>query len=172
MSPDEPDRPSPAAPPAKRSTARQQAYFLRCFGRCGKVSEAAARTGITPRTVQRWRAENPRFAARYEEVLEGRAEMLAGDAMMRASTISYKPYVYRGKHVASVERFNDRLTMYMLDRVDRARERAEDRADRRDRSAIERELEDRIVERVVVRLQDWVRKLSPSMRRQDPSSAS
>lgn len=117
--------------PKRRSLARQQAYFLRQFRRCGRVAEAAARTGITPRTVQRWRANYPRFAARYDAIVEQRISMLEDDAILRATSVVRRPYVYRGNLVATVERYNDRLLIHTLNRLDNARRRAEDRAERR-----------------------------------------
>ena len=41
--------------PRRRTPARMRTYFLRQFERSGSLMEAAARAGITPRTVQRWR---------------------------------------------------------------------------------------------------------------------
>jgi hypothetical protein len=118
--------PSVAFAARKRSPARQRAYFLRQFERCGAVTEAAARTGITPRTVQRWRNNDPRFALRYEDALARRSELLEDDGIRRARGVTFKPYFYRGRHIASVEQHNDRLLMFMLNRLDRAQQRGVD----------------------------------------------
>ena len=58
-----------AAPPKRPTRARLQTYFLRRLALSGSVADAAARSGVTPRTVQRWRAANTAFARRYEDVL-------------------------------------------------------------------------------------------------------
>lgn len=111
----------PTARPARpRSPARQRAYFLRQFERCASVTEAAARTGITARTVQRWRQRDPRFARRYDEALERRWELLEDDGVRRARLPNVRPYFYKGRQIASVENYNDRLLIYMLNRLDRA----------------------------------------------------
>ena len=132
----------------KRSRPRQQAYFLRQFRRCGRVVEAAARTGITPRTVQRWRADHPRFAQRYDALVEQRISMMEDDLILRASHIERRPILYRGNEVASVMRHNTQLAMYVMNRLDRARHRAEDRAERRELAELERSAENRMLERV------------------------
>ena len=72
------------APPRRPTRARLQTYFLRRLALSGSVADAAARTGVTPRTVQRWRAANAAFARRYEEVLSQRLEILEDLAMRRA----------------------------------------------------------------------------------------
>lgn len=132
----------------KRSLPRQQAYFLRQFRRCGRVAEAAARTGITPRTVQRWRADHPRFALRYDAVVEQRISMMEDDLILRAAHVERRPILYRGNEVASVTRHNTQLAMYVMNRLDRARHRAEDRAERRELAELERASEDRLLQRV------------------------
>jgi len=115
--------PADASPPRRPTRARLQTYFLRRLGLSGSVADAAARTGIAPRTVQRWRIANPVFAQRYEEVLARRVEILEDLAMRRALGTDRRPVFHRGKQVASVERHNDAMLMRLLTRFDRLRER-------------------------------------------------
>ncbi len=146
----DPETPAPTPPPAaakKRSLPRQQGYFLRQFERCGRVAEAAARTGVTPRTVQRWRANHPRFAARYDRIVEDRISMMEHDLILRAGHVERRPILYRGNQIATVERRNDRLAMYLMNRLDRVRHRAEDRAERRELAELERASQNRMLER-------------------------
>ena len=75
--------PSDGQPPVRPTQARLQVCFLRHVALSGSVGDAAARAGITPRTVQRWRAANPAFARRYGEVLAQRVELLEDLAMRR-----------------------------------------------------------------------------------------
>jgi hypothetical protein len=114
--------------PRRPTQARLRTYFLRHFSRSGSQAEAAARTGITPRTVQRWCATDPRFAFRYEAVRERRAEMLEDAAMHRALSMDRRSVFHRGKPVAIVERYNDAMLMRLLTRFDRIRERMPPRA--------------------------------------------
>jgi hypothetical protein len=140
--------PSTPAIAKKRTLPRQQAYFLRQFRRCGRVVEAAARTGVTPRTVQRWRANHPRFAERYDRLIEQRMSMVEDDLILRAAHFERRPILYRGNEVASITRHNTQLAMYVMNRLDRARHRAEDRAERRELAELERDSENRMLERV------------------------
>jgi hypothetical protein len=113
-----------AAPPRRPTRARLQTYFLRRLALSGSVADAAARTAITPRTVQRWRVANAAFARRYEEVLSQRLEILEDMAMRRALSADCRPVFHRGEQIASVERHNDAMLMRLLARFDRLRERA------------------------------------------------
>ena len=146
----DPETPTATPPPSaakKRSLPKQQGYFLRQFRRCGRVAEAAARTGITPRTVQRWRADHPRFADRYDRLVEERISMMEDDLILRAGHVERRPILYRGNEVASVTRHNTQLAMYVMNRLDRARHRAEDRAERRELAELQRASENRMLER-------------------------
>jgi hypothetical protein len=115
--------PGDAGPPPRPTRARLQTYFLRRLALSGSVADAAARAGITPRTVRRWRSVNAAFACRYEEVLSQRLEILEDLAMRRALGADRRPVFHRGKQIASVERHNDMMLMRLLARFDRLRER-------------------------------------------------
>jgi hypothetical protein len=110
-------------PPRRPTRARLQTYFLRRLALSGSAVDSAARAGVTPRTVQRWRIANAAFARRYEEVLSQRLEILEDVAMRRALGADRRPVFHRGKQVASVERHNDMMLMRLLARFDRLRER-------------------------------------------------
>jgi hypothetical protein len=110
-------------PPRRPTRARLQTYFLRRLALSGSVGSAAAEAGITPRSVQRWRAFNPTFARRYEEVLSQRLDILEDLAMRRALGSDRRPVFHQGRQVASVERHNDAMLMRLLARFDRLRER-------------------------------------------------
>lgn len=110
-------------PPKRPTRARLQTFFLRQFARSGSLSDASARTGIAPRTVQRWRAGNPAFAARYDAVLAERVGNLEDLAMRRALGADRRPIFHKGKQVATVDRQNDVMLMRVLARFDRLAER-------------------------------------------------
>ena len=112
-----------AGPPRHPTRARLQTYFLRRLALSGSVVDAAAQAGVTPRTVQRWRAANATFARRYEEMLSQRLEILEDLAMRRALGADRRPVFHRGRQIASVERHNDTMLMRLLGRFDRLRER-------------------------------------------------
>ncbi len=116
-------------PPKRPTPKRLQTYFLRQFERSGSVADAAARTGVTPRTVQRWRATNPIFAGRYNNLLAHRAEVLEELALQRAAAVEKAPRYYGGKQVATIERHDNSMLMRVLNRFDRAREREQAKRD-------------------------------------------
>lgn len=111
-------------PPRRPTRARLQTIFLRLFERSGCLADAAAATGVTGRTIQRWREANPAFARRYRAVLESRVDLLEDLAMQRACGTDRRPVFHRGKQVATVERHNDLMLMRVLARFDRLRRRA------------------------------------------------
>ena len=119
---------SDTGPPRRPTRARLQTLFLRRLEVSGSVADAAARTGITPRSVQRWRRVNAVFAGRYEEVLSQRLEILEDLAMRRALGADRRPVFHRGKQIAWVERHNDAMLMRLLARFDSLRERQARRA--------------------------------------------
>ena len=116
-------------PPKRPTPKRLQTYFLRQFERSGSVGDAAARTGVTPRTVQRWRATNPIFAGRYNDLLAHRAEVLEELALQRAAATEKAVRYYGGKQVATIERHDNSMLMRVLNRFDRAREREQAKRD-------------------------------------------
>lgn len=69
--------------------------------------------------MQRWRAGNPAFAARYDAVLAERVEILEDLAMRRALGADRRPVFHQGKQVATVDRHNDVMLMRVLARFDR-----------------------------------------------------
>jgi hypothetical protein len=150
---------SPAVEPPKQArrptTARLQTHFLRRFALSGSVTEAAARAGVTARTVQRWRTGNPVFARHYEAVLANRLEILEDLAMRRALGADRRPVFHRGRHVATVERHNDAMLMRLLARFDRLRDR---------------EATVRAAERVK-QGPDWLRELEAATERDDRERA-
>lgn len=129
-------------PPRRRTRARLQTFFLRQFARTGCLADAAAATGVTARTIQRWRDGNPAFARRYRAALDGRVELLEDLAMRRACGTDQRPVFHRGKQVATVERHNDLMLMRVLARFDRLRRR----------SAVVPSLEAEVERRVAARL--------------------
>ncbi len=187
------DRALRRGPPKRPTPARLRTYFLRVFERCGSVAESAARAGITPRTVQRWRHVYPRFAERYAEIKARRVELLEDLALQRASGRALEPRFYHGRHVATVERLNDRMLLRVLDRFDRVQERetraraievaARDMDAELDSRMMQAQnerlkandqyrayLDSRFEERVAKEVEKRISEMSPSMRQGEASS--
>ena len=101
-----------------RTTAWLQATFLRHLARSGSQAEAAARSGVTARSVRRWCASDPRFANRYERIMSRRKFLAEQGTAIGGRSI------FRRQRFTSAERCNDMLLMRLLSQADRIREGA------------------------------------------------
>ena len=151
--------PAAAVPPADRLTpaleralanprrlntpGRQQAAFLRQMPRFRTIAEAAARAGVNRGSLYRWRARDPRFAAKWDAVLARQAAEAADGIALQANTIDVQPVFYRGKQIGERRKVNTRLLIHVQNRLDADRRRAEDRAERRELMLLRAELADR-----------------------------
>ncbi len=154
-----PTPPSVGPPPAERLTPaleralanprrlntprRQQAAFLRLVPRCRTIAEAAARAGVNRGTLYRWRARDPRFAARWDAVIARQAAEAAERIALEANTVDIQPVFYRGKQIGKRRKINTRLLIHVQSRLDADRRRAEDRAERRELMLLRAELAER-----------------------------
>lgn len=148
--------PGAAVPPADRLTPaleralanprrlntprRQQAAFLRQVPRCTTIAEAAARAGVNRGTLYRWRAGDPRFAAKWDAVVARQAAEAAERIALEANTIDVQPVFYRGQQIGERRKINTRLLIHVQNRLDCERRRAEDRAERRELMLLRAEL--------------------------------
>jgi hypothetical protein len=122
---------------------RQQAAFLRLVPRYTTIAEAAARAGVNRGTLYRWRARDPRFAAKWDAAVARQAAEAADGIALQANTIDIQPVFYRGKQIAERRRVNTRLLIHVQNRLDADRRRAEDRTERRELLLLRAELAER-----------------------------
>lgn len=135
----EPPAPAPAEPaepetlvaraltrPARLSTtARRKAAFRHHYARCSSVTEAAARTGVDRRTVNRWRAKDPAFDAKCRDILAMRRRMAEEDVVLAAGQVEVRQIFYRGRRLGQNTRRDRALDLYLLKRADAEALRAE-----------------------------------------------
>ena len=115
------------ARPARLSTpARRRAAFLHHYRRCSSVTEAAARTGVDRRTVNRWREKDARFDAKCREILAQRRRMAEEDVVLAAGQVEVRQLFYRGKRLGQNTRRDRALDLYLLKRADAEAERSRD----------------------------------------------
>ena len=119
-----------ANPRRLRLPSRQRAAFLRQLHRCPSVAEAAARAGVNRGSVYKWRAEDPAFALRWDAAIARQAAEVDDNLVLRAGRVEVKPLYFGGRRVGEVQRFNDKLQMYLQRRLDAQRRHAEDRKER------------------------------------------
>lgn len=114
------------ARPARLSTpARRKAAFRHHYARCSSVTEAAARTGVDRRTVNRWRANDPAFDAKCRDILAMRRRMAEEDVVLAAGQVEVRPIFYRGRRLGQNTRRDRALDLYLLKRADAEALRAE-----------------------------------------------
>jgi hypothetical protein len=115
------------ARPARLSTpARRKAAFRHHYARCSSVTEAAARTGVDRRTVNRWREKDPLFDAKCREILAMRRRMAEEDVVLAAGQVEVRQLFYRGKRLGQNTRRDRALDLYLLKRADAEAERSRD----------------------------------------------
>jgi hypothetical protein len=93
-----------ANPRRLNTPRRQQAAFLRLVPRYVTIAEAAARAGVNRGTLYRWRARDPRCAAKWYAAVARQAAEAADDIALQANTIDIQPVFYRGKQIAERRR--------------------------------------------------------------------
>lgn len=135
-----------ANPKRLNTPRRQQAAFLRQVPRCRTIAEAAALAGVNRGTLYRWRARDPRFAAKWDAAVARLATEAADDIALQANAIDIQPVYYRGRQIGERRKVNTRLLIHVQNRLDADRRRAEDRAERRELMFLRAELAERSLE--------------------------
>jgi len=130
---------------------RRRAAFLRHYERCQTVTEAAARTGIDRRTVNRWRTKYPRFDQKCRDILSMRRRMAEENVVMAADHVELQPVFYRGKRIGEYTRRDRARDLYLLKRTDAEALRAENRR------AAEQDFEARVAAEVARRISQMPR---------------
>ena len=135
-----------ANPRRLNTPGRQQAAFLRQVPRHATIAEAAAAAGVNRGTLYRWRARDPRFAAKWDALIARQAAEAAEGIVLQAGTIDIQPVFYRGKQIGERRKVDTRLLIHIQNRLDTDRRRAEDRAERRELLLLKAELAERSLE--------------------------
>lgn len=112
-------------PERLRTPGRLRAAFRSHFARCGSTTEAAARTGISRRTVQRWRKKFPGFDQHCRDIVEARRQQAVENVVLAADCVETRPVFYRGKKVGEVTRRDRALDLYLVKQADAQALRAE-----------------------------------------------
>jgi hypothetical protein len=132
-----------ANPRRVNTPRRQQAAFLRQVPRCATIAEAAFRAGVNRGTLYRWRARDPRFAAKWDATVARHAAETNDIIALQAHTPDVQAVFYHGKQIGERRRLNTRLLIHVQTRLDADRRRAEDRAERRELLLLRAELTER-----------------------------
>ena len=109
------------APP--QFAREDQAFFLDCLAQCGNVLAAARRTGVSRSTVYRMRRACPRFADLWDAALLLARPQVEAVLADRAINGVEETVYYHGEAIATRRRYDSRLLLAHLARLDRLAER-------------------------------------------------
>ena len=143
-----------ALKPERLSTpGRRRAAFRAHFARCRSIVEAAARTGVDRRTVQRWCKAYPVFDQQCRDIIEARRQQAVENIVLAADHVEVRPVFYRGKKIGEYTRRDRGLDLYLLKQADaevlKSEKRREAEVDFEARVAaeVERQVAQRLSER-------------------------
>ncbi|BBC72541.1 conserved hypothetical protein [Altererythrobacter sp. B11] len=115
--------PAPAAPPL--FSARRQVLFCESLAQCGNVRVACEAAGVSPQTAYRARRASVDFARLWDAALvlaRAHAEAVLAE---RALNGVEEAVFYHGEEVATRRRYDGRLLLAHLARLDRRAEQAD-----------------------------------------------
>jgi hypothetical protein len=108
-------------------TPEKQMRFLQRLGECGVVAEACRAVGMSARAAYNLRDRDSLFAAGWEAASAMARPRLADEAFSRAMNGVVERIYKDGAVVAERHRYDNRLTMSVLARLDARADRAEER---------------------------------------------
>lgn len=119
-------------PERLRTPGRLRAAFRSHFARCGSTTEAAASTGVSRRTVQRWRKTHPGFDKDCRDIVEARRRQAVENVVLAVDCVETRPVFHRGKKVGEYTRRNRALDLYLVKQADAQALREEKRREVKD----------------------------------------
>lgn len=137
-------------PERLRTPGRLRAAFRSHFARCGSTTEAAARTGVSRRTVQRWRKKHPGFDEDCRDIVEARRRQAVENIVLAADCVETRPVFHRGKKVGEYTRRNRALDLYLVKQADAQALREEKHRETKDdfEARVAAEVEKRVAQRI------------------------
>ena len=99
--------------PTKSTPERKRAFLLALSQTCN-VSKAAIAVGLDRKTLYDWRRDDELFSADWLHALRIGAEALEDIAKVRAFDGIDEPVFHQGKQVATMKKYSDTLTIFLL----------------------------------------------------------
>ncbi len=106
-------------------TPQRQAVFLEQLTATGEARPAARAAGVSPQTAYRARARSPLFAIAWDAACLAARPVAEGVLASRAVDGVEEAVFYRGEEIARRRRYDSRLLLAHLARLDKLAERAE-----------------------------------------------
>ena len=88
--------------------------FLSILSQGSSVTAAAEQSGIGRRTVYDWKANDPEFAAAFEDAWQRGIAVLEDEAVRRAYTGTERAVYQKGVQVGTVRDYSDSLLIFLL----------------------------------------------------------
>ncbi|HEX2764426.1 MAG TPA: hypothetical protein VHM92_11390 [Allosphingosinicella sp.] len=110
-------------------TPEKKRLFLERFGECGVIVEACDAVGMSAKAAYNLRERDPLFAAGWEAATAIARPPLADEAYSRARNGVVERIYRDGEVIAERHRYDNRLTMSVLRRLDARIDRAEERGE-------------------------------------------
>ena len=95
-------------------TARKRRAFLKTLAETGNVSGATRAAEVSRSHAYTLKAQDPEFAALWEEALGAAVDALEAEARHRAVDGVEQPHFHQGKVTGSVRKYSDALLMFLL----------------------------------------------------------
>lgn len=98
----------------KKADVTWRDKFLRRLAATGNVTAACRSAKISRQTAYNARAEDPHFAAAWDEALIVATELLELEARRRAEKGVLDPIYFQGQQVGKIRRYSDTLLIFLL----------------------------------------------------------
>ncbi len=95
-------------------TPKKREQFLELLATNGNVTVTCDALNLRRQTVYEARAEDPDFAAAWDEAMEQAADHLEAEARRRAVDGWDEPVYYLGRRVGLVRKFSDTLLIFLM----------------------------------------------------------
>jgi len=100
--------------PVTLPTEKKFGLFLDYLIECGNVHDAARQAELTTKQVRKFKRNNPRAQAAFQEALDMGTDAIEAELHRRAVAGIMEPVFYKGRRVNTVRKKSDVLLMFLL----------------------------------------------------------
>lgn len=100
--------------PVTLPTDKKFGLFLDYLIECGNVHDAARQADLTTKQIRKFRRNNPRAEAAFQEALDMGTDAIEAELHRRAVAGIMEPVFYKGRRVNTVRKKSDVLLMFLL----------------------------------------------------------
>lgn len=100
--------------PVTLPTDKKYGLFLDYLIECGNVHDAARQADLTTKQIRKFKRNNPRAQAAFQEALDMGTDAIEAELHRRAVAGIMEPVFYKGRRVNTVRKKSDVLLMFLL----------------------------------------------------------